>query len=287
MRHGELGTTNATAMTAAASSSAATANLSPRRSVDDRSADWTNSSGSAGALAPGTALPASGTTVPAKRASSTGTDCRTRRGSSTLSMRNPASTDSRSAETTLKYQLDTGFTGSPGLGRICVTETVMPENRASRLVTTKLVEYPAPVAANPPSRPATGWRPAALNTIAASGGMTMKLLSDMTLPPTPTKPTAYGSAQRGADPKIARTPAASRPVFSATPTASQIVNTVIRGGKPMKFTPMFSVNQVRPSGVNSPWIWVTSSAPGTCTLTSASAMNVETSAMTKGDFSVR
>lgn len=67
---------------------------------------------------------------------------------------------------------------------------MIPENNASRLVTTNDVEYAAPAAAKAPSNPATGWRPAALNTIAASGGMTIITESAITCPTMQTAATA-------------------------------------------------------------------------------------------------
>ena len=59
--------------------------------------------------------------------------------------------------------------------------------------------------------------------------------------------------------------AASRPVRSATVTASRIVSTVTSGGKPMKLAPRLAVNQVSPSPVKRPRTAVASSAPGIVT----------------------
>ena len=92
---------------------------------------------------------------------------------------------------------------------------------------------------------------------------------------TPTNPTAYGSSQRGAEPRLARIAAASRPVRSATVTASRIVTTVTSGGKPMKLAPRFTVSQARPSPVKSPRTAVSSSAPGMVTDVPASWSTVE------------
>lgn len=78
---------------------------------------------------------------------------------------------------------------SASAGTVGITALVMPANSASRDVGKMLVEYPAPAAANPPSRPATGWRPAALNARAASGGITTNAESAMIEPTTPTNPT--------------------------------------------------------------------------------------------------
>jgi len=50
---------------------------------------------------------------------------------------------------------------------------------------------------------------------------------------TPTKPTTYGSIQRGEEPKVLRMIAASMPECWATPIASRIGMTVFSGGKPM------------------------------------------------------
>ena len=52
-------------------------------------------------------------------------------------------------------------------------------------------------------------------------------------PTTPTKPTVYGSNQRGAPPIVNRMAAARNPDFSAIPIASRMVATVTNGGNPM------------------------------------------------------
>ena len=82
-------------------------------------------------------------------------------------------------------------------------------------------------------RPATGWRPAALKTIAASGGTTTNAASAMTDAVTPMTPTAYGNSVGCAEPKSLRMSAESIPERSATPTASKMGSTVSSGGKPM------------------------------------------------------
>ena len=109
----------------------------------------------------------------------------------------------------------------------------MPANNASRLVGTSEVEYPAPAEAKPPISPATGCRPAALNTSAASGGTTTKTASPMTDAVTPITPTAYGSTHGLELPKVLRMSAESMPECSATPTASRMGSTGTSGGKPM------------------------------------------------------
>ena len=117
--------------------------------------------------------------------------------------------------------------------------------------------------------PASGWRPAARKTSAARGGITIIEGSDMTWPCAATKATTYGSAQAGARENDAVMAALSRPLCSATPTASSITTTLPSGGKLVKFSTKLVSSQVMPSGVSRPCTGVASSDPGTVTLTPA------------------
>ena len=139
-------------------------------------------------------------------------------------------------------------------------------------------EYPAVVHANAPSIPASGCRPAARNTSAASGGITIIEGSDITCPCAATNATTYGSTERGAFAKIAVIPALSSPDCSATPIASSITITLPSGGKLMKFSTKLVSHQVIPSPVSSPLTARGSSVPGMVTLTPSTSSKVEATA---------
>ena len=134
------------------------------------------------------------------------------------------------------------------------------------------------VHANAPIMPASGCRPAARKTSAASGGITIIEGSDMTWPWAATNATTYGRIERGALAKIAVIPAFSRPDCSATPTAISITSTLPSGGKLMKFSTNVVSHQVIPSPVSSPLTGVALSVPGIVTLTPRTSSTVEATA---------
>src|SRR5699024_2380746 len=78
---------------------------------------------------------------------------RTIRGSTSLSITNPATKPRMIEEAMLKNQLETGLTGvNSKPGSAPITEVVMPANRASSEVGKMLVEKPAHATATPTRR---------------------------------------------------------------------------------------------------------------------------------------
>src|SRR5690606_11278198 len=110
--------------------------------------------------------------------------------------------------------------------------------------------------------------------------MMMNAESAMTLPLTPTNPSAYGRSQRGARENTSRISAASRPQRSASPTASMIVTTVRSGGNPMKFSASPVKKNSSPAPLRAPRTGVGSASPGIVTPTPNAAITEESTATT-------
>ena len=194
-------------------------------------------------------------------------------------MRYPPTSGSTSPEAMANHQLLAMLTGVVSrLPTILADVVVIPESSASSDPSRIPEEYPAVVHAKAPIMPASGCRPAARKTSAASGGITIIDGSDMTWPCAATKATTYGSADRGARAKTAVIAAFSSPDCSATPMASSITTTLPSGGKSMKLATKLVRNQVIPSPVSSPCTGVALSVPGTVTLTPSRASTVDATA---------
>src|SRR5699024_12254370 len=91
-------------------------------------------------------------------------------------------------EAGVKDQFAAGERSTVG-ATICAGDVLSPANSTSVPAMMKFAENPAPTEPNPAARPAIGWRPTAMNSIAASGGITIAADSEATLEMMPTRTT--------------------------------------------------------------------------------------------------